>query len=111
MNTNLIDSKIELLEDQLENIERSGFFTEKEIDKASFSYRMELIAYKCQQAAQAFNENYPKADALSVALHGMTAENYKEGLEIHNQTFNPKGSKEQLHKIEVIDEIILTASK
>lgn len=27
-----IDSKIDLLQEQLENFERSGFFTEKEID-------------------------------------------------------------------------------
>jgi len=31
-NIDNIDSKIELLQEQIENFERSGFFTEKEID-------------------------------------------------------------------------------
>jgi hypothetical protein len=41
-----INEKIALLEDQIENIERSGYFTEKEIDRASFSLRDELESLK-----------------------------------------------------------------
>jgi hypothetical protein len=46
MTTDLLISKIELLEEQIENIERSGFFTEMEIDRAVVSLRSELELYK-----------------------------------------------------------------
>lgn len=63
-------SKIELLEEQIENIERSGFFTEKEIDRASYSLREELESLRSQ-----------------TNLYGMTAKQYKEGLSIHKRLF------------------------
>lgn len=40
----LITSKIDLLEAQIENLERSGFFTEAEIDKLSGPMKMEKEA-------------------------------------------------------------------
>ena len=45
MTADLLTSKIELLEEQIENIERSGFFTENEIDRAVVSLRSELEMY------------------------------------------------------------------
>lgn len=42
MSENLLKSKIELLEEQIANLEQSGFFTEKEIDKLSAPLRLEL---------------------------------------------------------------------
>jgi hypothetical protein len=45
-NINNIDSKIDLLIDQIANIERSGFFTEEEVDRMSFCYKMELETLK-----------------------------------------------------------------
>lgn len=41
---NLI-SKIELIDEQIENLERSGFFTEKEMDRATYSLREEKNYY------------------------------------------------------------------
>lgn len=38
--------KIDLLEEQIENIERSGYFTEKEIDKYSSFFHAELDTLK-----------------------------------------------------------------
>lgn len=46
MTAELLTSKIELLEEQIENLERSGFFTESEIDRAVVSLRSELEMYK-----------------------------------------------------------------
>jgi hypothetical protein len=46
MTQELIASKIELLQEQIENLERSGFFTESEIDRAVVSLRSELEMYK-----------------------------------------------------------------
>lgn len=37
-----IDSKIALLTDQIENVERSGFFTEDVMDRMTICYRAEL---------------------------------------------------------------------
>ena len=40
----IITSKIDLLEDQIENLERSGFFTETEIDRLSGPMKLEKEA-------------------------------------------------------------------
>lgn len=37
-----LNEKIALLEDQIENLERSGYFTEKEMDRLSSPLRDEL---------------------------------------------------------------------
>ena len=42
MTENLLNSKIELLEEQIANLEQSGFFTEKEIDRLSGPLKIEL---------------------------------------------------------------------
>lgn len=42
MTEDLLKSKIELLEAQILNFEKSGFFTEKEIDRLSAPLRLEL---------------------------------------------------------------------
>jgi hypothetical protein len=41
-----INEKIALLEEQIENLERSGYFTEKEMDCLSFTLRNELESLK-----------------------------------------------------------------
>lgn len=41
MSNDTIQSKIDLLQEQIENVERSGFFTEKEIDRAVYSLKDE----------------------------------------------------------------------
>lgn len=40
--TETINSKIDLLRDQIDNLERSGFFTEAEMEKLSRPFRLEL---------------------------------------------------------------------
>jgi hypothetical protein len=48
MSDDLLKSKIELLKEQIDNLEKSGFFTEKEMDKYSFLLRNEIEAYESQ---------------------------------------------------------------
>ena len=71
MSNDTIHLKIELLEEQIENIERSGYFTEKEIDRLSVPMRSELAILK---------EHIP--------LYGMTPEQYNEGKRIHSLWFS-----------------------
>lgn len=42
MSENIIESKKELLQEQIENLEKSGFFTEKEMDRLTNPLRKEL---------------------------------------------------------------------
>lgn len=70
MSNDILHSKIELLEEQIENIERSGHFTENEIDRLAAPMRTEL-------------ENLKK----QINLYGMTPEQYSEGVKIHNIYF------------------------
>ncbi len=74
MSNDIIHSKIELLEEQIENIERSGHFTEKEIDRLSAPMRSELAILK---------EHIP--------LYGMTPESYNQGKKIHQKFFEHLG--------------------
>lgn len=48
MSNENLRSKIELIEDQIENLERSGYFTEKEMDRATYSLREEKQYYENQ---------------------------------------------------------------
>lgn len=67
MSDELLQHKIDLLEEQIENLERSGFFTEKEIDQATASLRMQLAAFKQSQAFAEFR------NALTTANKGFSA--------------------------------------
>jgi hypothetical protein len=75
MSNDILHSKIELLEEQIENIERSGRFTEKEIDKLVAPLREELASLKKQ-----------------IPLYGMTPESYNEGKRIHSLWFSNQPS-------------------
>lgn len=66
MSDELLQHKIDLLEDQIENIERSGFFTEKEIDQSTASLRMQLAAFKQNQAFAEFR------NAMANAAKGLS---------------------------------------
>ncbi|MBC7847226.1 MAG: hypothetical protein H7Y10_12115 [Flavobacterium sp.] len=74
MSNDIIHSKIELLEDQIENIERSGHFTEKEIDRLAAPMRSELAILKAH-----------------IPLYGMTPESYNQGKKIHQKFFKHLG--------------------
>jgi len=87
MSTDIIHSKIELLEAQIENIERSGYFTEKEIDRLSAPLRSELAILKA---------HLPK--------YGMTPEEYNEGVIIHNACFSTLFDDVKIKKAIIIPE-------
>jgi hypothetical protein len=46
MQNDILIPKIELLQEQIENLESSGHFTEAEMDRATVSLRMEMELYK-----------------------------------------------------------------
>jgi hypothetical protein len=71
MSNDIIHTKIELLEEQIENIERSGHFTEKEINRLSSPLREELESLKKQ-----------------LNLYGMNQEKYNEGVKMHRHYFS-----------------------
>ena len=48
MSNDTLASKIELLQEQIHNLENSGFFTEKEMDRLSFPLRNELESLRKQ---------------------------------------------------------------
>jgi len=53
MSNDIINSKIELLQEQIDNLERSGFFTEKEMDRATVSLRQEKESFEKQLNTEA----------------------------------------------------------
>lgn len=70
MSNDIIHSKIELLEEQIENIERSGYFTEMQIDKESAPLRQEIKTLQSQ-----------------INLYGMSQQDYNEGVKMHRYHF------------------------
>lgn len=101
MSNDTIDSRIELLQEQIESIERSGHFTEKEIDSKAAPLRMELSTLKMQQSTSELIDAHEK--------YGMTLESYQEGLKAFIKCFSqmPKLPK-KITDIEVVDAEILT---
>ena len=53
MSNDIINSKIELLQEQIDNLERSGFFTEKEMDRATVSLKQEKESFEKQLNTEA----------------------------------------------------------
>lgn len=84
MSNDGLTSKIELLEEQIENLERSGFFTELEMDRATISLKAELDFYKLEYSKHT-NAEFKKK---SKPLYGMTHEDYADGMKIHNECFS-----------------------
>jgi uncharacterized protein YlaN (UPF0358 family) len=76
MSNDIFASKIELLQEQIENLEKSGFFTEKEIDTKCYPLREELKALKRQLVIA-------KVDR-SGADYGLTPEQMQEGRRVFN---------------------------
>ena len=62
MSDELLQHKIDLLEEQIENLERSGFFTEKEIDQATAFIRMQLAILKEAKAFADFKKSLHQAN-------------------------------------------------
>ena len=57
MSDELLSHKINLIQDQIDNLERSGFFTEKEMDQATASLKMQLAILKEAKAFADFVVN------------------------------------------------------
>ena len=65
MSDDLLKSKIELLQEQIDNLEKSGFFTETEMDKYSVFYRAEMSLLKKQLAHRSLaNSTIKSAEAI-----------------------------------------------
>jgi len=101
MSTDTITPQIELLQEQIESIERSGHFTEKEIDSKAAPLRMELAILQHTKAHQEFSN--------SVYKYGMSLEAFLEGTKGFDKCFAqmPKPPK-SIMDIEVNDAEILT---
>jgi len=103
MSNDTLASKIELLQEQIQNLEKSGHFTEKEIDSRSYPLRQELEALNKQLTISNINE-------LGQAF-GITTEQMIEGRRIFNELW-AKMEEFRIpiatYHIEVIDAEILT---
>jgi hypothetical protein len=119
-------SKIELLQEQIDNLEKSGFFTEKEMDKLSSPLRTELNLFQTQKTALEYKmlgetqrilglsatdlSDFGKKlrevfDPFTVPnYYGMSDEEYETAKAKHNNFFAPLKEFD----IEVIDAEILT---
>ena len=101
MSNDNLTPRIELLQEQIESIERSGHFTEKDMDSQAAPLRMELSSLKMLQSSREFAATHEK--------YGMTLESYAEGLKAFNEAFAKlKDLPTSLLDIEVIDAEILT---
>lgn len=108
MSNDILTSKIELLQDQIDNLEKSGFFTEAEMDRACSSLRIEKAYYEYHLNIGSSENDYSQFESqLNVIdddekqLYGMTPEDYADGMKYHNNYFD------QINTIEVIDAEIL----
>ena len=131
MLNDLLTSKIELLEEQIENLERSGFFTEKEIDSKTTFLKQQIELHKqsitvnlfCEAMTKssenilqfakkaiemnAAREDYQQFGILSQdrPLYGMTPEEYQEAGQQHNDLFD------QIKEIKVNDSQTISPTK
>jgi hypothetical protein len=93
--------QIALLQEQINNFEKSGFFTDKEIESKTMPLRLELASLKMQQEFLNISE--------SVCLFGMSLESYIEGTKAFNECFAQlKDVARSPLDIEVVDAEILT---
>jgi hypothetical protein len=101
MSNDTITPQIELLQEQIESIERSGHFTEKEIDSKAAPLRIQLAILEHAKAHQEFSK--------SVYKYGMDLETFLEGVKAFDKCFAqiPKPPK-SIMDIEVNDAEILT---
>lgn len=124
MTAELLTSKIELLQEQIENIERSGFFTENEIDRAVVSLKSELELHKmhlsyCELSVSAqldtisivnLNLKAIGLARLAPGNYGMSDEQYEEGRKKHLDLFIKNQEQKDPNTIDVIDAEIVTPS-
>ena len=106
MTQELIASKTDLLQEQIDNLEKSGFFTEKEMDRLSSPYRMELAVLKSASEMRSSSDAALNSsdEFISLNKYGMSNEEYETAKAKHNNFFAPLKAM----NIEVIDAEILT---
>jgi hypothetical protein len=101
MSTKTLIPQIALVQEQINNFEKSGFFTDKEIESKTMPLRIELASLKMQQEFLNISE--------SVCKFGMSLESYIEGTKAFNECFDQlKDLPTSLLNIEVVDAEILT---
>lgn len=111
MTNDLVASKIELLQEQIDNLEKSGYFTELEMDTLSRSYRIELAVLNAAVGMSSFADSIATAanslvqfalNPINTQHYGMSDEDYEAGRKRHISLF------ERINAFEVIDAEILT---
>ena len=100
MSSKTLLPQIALLQEQIHNFEKSGFFTDKEIESKTIPLRLELATLKMQQEFLNISE--------SVCKFGMSLESYIEGTKAFNECFNQLKDVPSLLDIQVTDAEILT---
>lgn len=101
-NENII-SRIALIQEQIDNLEKSGYFTEKEMDSKTFSLREELHALQAMTfpvetvlgvsqdelsyLAETLKDCF-KTKKTPAAVYGMTPKSYNEGARKHSHYFS-----------------------
>ena len=100
MSNDTIAQRIDLLQKQIDNLEKSGFFTEKEMDKLTFPLREELEGLKRQLLDPWGN---------TAKYYGLTPEQMEEGRKVFNKCWKQLDNFiNPIFDIEVIDAEILT---
>jgi hypothetical protein len=101
MSNENIQLKIDLLQEQIDNLEKSGFFTEKEINTHSISLKANLALftqvqqlYLLSESAKrkadymlGYTKSFDQLDAVPTVDFGLTKESYKEGKKRHDELF------------------------
>lgn len=116
-NENII-SRIALLQEQIDNLEKSGHFTEKEMDSQTFSFRSEIEAlnaqvfpletvlgvsqYELSYLAETLKECF-KPEKTTAAVYGMTPKSYNEGARKHTLYFSQMPSPALLNTWKTLD--------
>lgn len=102
MSDNELQSKIELVQEQIENLFVSGHFTEKEIDSKAAPLRMELAILKNKLSLSKFSK--------SIYKFGLTFIEFQEASAQFEECMNKAlaTDKKHTHDITVIDAEIVT---
>jgi uncharacterized coiled-coil protein SlyX len=103
MSNESIIFRIALLQEQIYNLEKSGHFTEKEMDSQTFAFRAEIEALNAQvfPLETVLGVNQEELNYLAETLkecfsdkkttpetYGMTPKSYTEGVRFHTQYFS-----------------------
>ena len=99
MSKDTINNQILLLQEQIENLERSGFFTEKEMDSKTFLLREEIDILRSQlltietvlgvtevELAQLVTDL--RSCKKTAKTYGMSPKSYQDGAQKHTHYFS-----------------------